>query len=103
VVVDGVWAGVVSGCVELAAEGEDSLLELRGGCMRAGLGTARSRLEGELTTVAIAGHELGDPVFGDPGGGGHVSIGAAFAKDCLNDVALPAHGALHVNVVGTMS
>ncbi|MFZ2034513.1 MAG: hypothetical protein WAW53_12225 [Candidatus Dormiibacterota bacterium] len=37
------------------------------------------------------------------GGSGHSSVGAAFAKGCLNDVALPAHGALRVNVVGTMS
>ena len=71
--------------------------------MRARLRPARSRLEGEFPVGAIAGHELGHPGFGDTSGGGHFSMGAAFAKDCLDDVALPAHGALHVNVVGTMS
>ena len=103
VVVDGVWAGVVSCGVQLTAQGEDRFLELGSGGVRARLGTARLRFEGGLPAGAIAGHQLGDPGFGDTGGGCHISMGAAFAKDCLNDIALPAHGALHVNVVGTMS
>ncbi len=101
--VNGVRAGVVSCRVEVAAQSEDRVLEVGGGGMRARLGTARPRFEREFPAGAIAGHELGHPGFGDTSGGGHVSMGAAFAKDCLNDVALPAHGALHVNVVGTMS
>jgi hypothetical protein len=102
VVVDGVRAGVVSGGVELAAKGEDSVLQLGSGGMRAGLGTARSRLEGELPVGAVQGHELGHSGFGYPRGGGHLSMGAGLVKDCLDDVVLPTHGALHVNVVGTM-
>ena len=100
---DGVRAGVMARGIEFVAQAEDGVLELGSGRMRAGLRAARARFDGEFPAGAIAGHELGDPGLGDASSCGHLSMGAAFAKDCLNDVALPAHGALHVNVVGTMS
>jgi hypothetical protein len=64
----------MSRCVQLTAQGEDSVLELGSGGMRAGLGATRLRLEGGLTAGAVAGHELGHPGFGDTSGGGVVRV-----------------------------
>jgi hypothetical protein len=98
---DRVRSAVIAGGVELLAQHDDRGLDLGRRGVGAGPGAARTRFEGSVAALPVAGEQLGDPGFGNAGAPGHLAMASTVPDDRFDDVPLHAHGP--PPLVGTMS